>query len=363
VSPAGEALLRLLGAGVADRGSAVVLVVPAREFPTTAHGLTYEEVAAIVGEDLGGGRIFGVFAPEMAGVVQYGDEIEAGEAGQSDEGEASQEDEVDEEEETHDEDVPLSYDNTLGLQSPGILQFVAVAGTDLEVGDGLMLIELPSSPPSTEARETGAGPSPDPSGMRAQLAEARRQADLAAIERQELVVQADRILSEREALEEEVSELRDSLARLAGDGSDVPLPVPVIRERVETLPGLDDAADRGDAVRTEPSLGEPVDEQERLDAILAREQGIRWQLGKALAEVAALRKRPVEDLEAEVATLRAQLEATPDEVPPGAPDVRARARESATRALDRLVRKVEREGIGALELRRELMTLSRLLRS
>jgi len=33
------------------------------------------------------------------------------------------------------------------------------------------------------------------------------------------------------------------------------------------------------------------------------------------------------------------------------------------RALDRLVRKVEREGIGALELRRELMELGRLLRS
>jgi len=301
-------------------------------------------------EELGGGRIFGVYRPPMAAVIDFGD------------GE-------DEDERDEDEEVPLSFDNTLGSQVPAFVEYVAVAGRVSTLPEGMTLVELPADSPSAEQSSDGA--------LRAQLVQAQRQAELSAIDRQALLEKVDALESAQARLEQQATELRDHLARAV----------------TEEAPQAADAA-------------------LRLQAALADNQALRWKVQQLERELEAGKARPVEALEAEVAALRAELavrestevelgrdaeegtgvdayageggeadeggdEYAEVEMPERAgergellvlaseaEDVALRIRyRSALVELDRLIHRVERGGIGTLPLRQALVGLRRRLRA
>jgi hypothetical protein len=207
------------------------------------------------------------------------------------------------------------------------------------------------------------------SPLRHQLVQARRHADTVALERQRLVEHIDAIDADNGALREAVSQLRDQLAG---------------------------------------SLDEPSGE--RLDAALAREQSLRWRVAALERELEALRIRPVGELEAELAAVRARAESqapsqthahsageSHDDPPaaggpangtrrPQAPSARVvvddarrllavrsacSGRTAALRAIEGLVRRIDRGrgrgedrggNMSAIDLRRELTALRRRLR-
>lgn len=325
----------------------------------------FAALAELVEDELGGGRIFGVYRPPMAAVIDFGD---------------------DDEERDEDEEVPLAFDNTLGSQAPAFVEYVAVAGGVPELPEGMTLVELPADAPSAEQSSDGA--------LRAQLVQAQRQAELAAIDRQALLEKVDALESTQARLEQQATELRDHLARAV----------------TEEAPQAAEAA-------------------QRLQAALAETQALRWKAQQLEREVEAVKARPVEELEAEVAALRAELavrdeeaaareEAAADEEAAAAIEEAAAADEDdvgadedvlgeglddggeeeayeeprrpvrtgergellllATEAedaalriryrsalvdLDRLIDRVERGGIGAVQLRQALVGLRKRLRS
>lgn len=257
-----------------------------------------------------------------------------------------------------DEDVPLAFDNTLGSQAPMILEYVVILGEGApDAGEGMTLVEVPPGAVDGDAVPSEA---PTSAPLRAQLAETRRQADLSAIERQALVERLDNLESANTGLKAESAELRDRLARALA----------------------------------EPAAGpEPADDgKPRLDAALAEVQSLRWELTQTKRALDAARARPVEVLEAEVARLAALLdragsaEAAPPSPPedaapvevspsstvlsanaaaadhvcrPGATVSRPHGRDVAPLVadIDRLLRRVERSDMSALELRTCLLAV------
>ncbi|MEM9454320.1 MAG: hypothetical protein AAGF11_09085 [Myxococcota bacterium] len=311
----------------------------------------FAALSDLLDDVLGGGRIFGVYRPPMAALVDFG-----GSGDQTGDQTAAEE---------ADDEVPLSFDNTLGTQAPQFVEYVAVVGEDPAVSEGVTLVELPPHASPTESGGDDA--------LRAQLLQARRQAELAAIDRQALLEKVDELESARQQLEQQTGELRDELAR-------------AVVER------------------------EPGSAREQLQASQADNQALRWKVGQLERELAQVRARPVEALEAQVAALRAELSArTPDpgvvddnavapkptatgapadsaqverrfvaaDLSPGlSPDVdeRLEALEdevldaaerrrfgAALADLDRLIGQVERGGIGVLPLRQALVSLRRRL--
>jgi hypothetical protein len=171
-----------------------------------------------------------------------------------------------------------------------------------------------------------------------------------------------------------------------------------LREEVEVL------RDRLARATRSPPPPEPAQPQpepaERLDAALAREQGLRWQVTQLQHELHSAVARPIEDLESEVASLRARL-STATAVPQDLALVHAASGSNGTTAngsgsaammnlplatravavgasggvgapsvaqvvisaMDGLVRRIERGGIGTLQLRRELVAIRKRLRS
>ena len=295
-----------------------------------------ETVAELVAEHLGGGRIYGIYRPPLVAAVDLG--------GGDDE---------------DDEDVPLSFDNTLGSQAPAFVEYVAVAGELDELPVGMTLVELPpdAGPPVAAADE----------GLRGQLVQAQRQAELAAIDRQALLEKVDELESAQSELEHQAAELRDHLARAVTEA--------------EAEAAHDD----------------------RLQSSLADNQALRWKVQQLERELEEAKARPVEALEAEVAELRARLEAEAEADADEADDVESDADEAdaddrveaedvdgldeilvldsddeavddaealaerirmggALRDLDRLIARVERGGIGALQLRQALVGLRKRLR-
>ncbi|MEM7160548.1 MAG: hypothetical protein AAF799_47365 [Myxococcota bacterium] len=214
--------------------------------------ITFEALSDLLEEQLGGGRIFGVYRPPMAGVVDFGGGEEEGES--------------------EDEEVPLSFDNTLGSQAPRFVEYVAVAGQAPPLPEGLTLVELPADAGSIVASSDDA--------LRGQLVQAQRQAELAAIDRQALLEKVDDLESEQAQLERQATELRDRLAR---------------------------------AVNEAPP--EASEAHERLQAALADNQALRWKVQQIERELRDSRARPVDELEAEVAQLRARLAAAQTEEP------------------------------------------------
>lgn len=243
------------------------------------------------------------------------------------------------------EPPPPEFDNSLGSEAPNFELFVAVVGAELP-SEGTLYVELPSSEElaqlGSEATRTELE---ELAALRAQVGELQRRADGEAIERQDL-------LEQLEASEQQVAKLEEAL-ELDGER----------QQRVEAAA--------------------------RLDQLLASEQALRWELDRARGELESLRSRPVHELEAEVASLRAQLERSEaaleheldhserveselseqqaqevlvveDDDAPTASQMRAWL--AVRGRLEQLLRKLERGSqVSALELYRELDRLRRLL--
>lgn len=249
-APGGSRLRQVL-AQRAQEGRTVI--VSARSAPGQEDDdAGFAALSQLVEDELGGGRIFGVYRPPMAAVIDFGE----------DEGD----EERDADAEGDDGDVPLSFDNTLGSQSPAFVEYVAVAGRVPVLPGGMTLVELPAGAPSVEQSSDGA--------LRTQLVQAQRQAELAAIDRQTLLEKVDALESAQARLEQQATELRDHLARAV----------------TEEAPQAVEAA-------------------QRLQAALADNQALRWKAQQLERELEAAKARPVETLEAEVAALRAELAA------------------------------------------------------
>ncbi len=236
-----------------------------------------------------------------------------------------------------DGEVGIAFDNSLG-KDPKFTEYIAVVGQTLP--GGLTLLEIPpvaATPVSREGTDT----------LRIQIAQARRQLELAAAARESLVEQLDTALGRASSLEDRCGSLEERLAEAAWG------------------PGDRSPGGREDA----PAGGEG-------NAVLqATVQSLRWEVEKSKEEVQRLAERPVGVLEAEVASLRARLE----EVDAGAPELAgaaATADEAATgpgrgpsvagieraqAALDVLLRRLDRGGVGQRELRRKLAEVASLL--
>jgi hypothetical protein len=374
------ALIEVLAEGAAA-GRTVIVSAPSE----VDGGLDYESFTGLIAEQLPMARVYGIGAAEAALVFDFGElegtgddlelvedyeegdlmpvgydedrevaeyeaDLDAAEEEWTDHGITEAEAEADGEVDEDDEEVPVDYDNTLGEEEPEVRGWVAVCARR-SLGEGMTVIELPAAP--------SPGPGPRDSALRAQLSQVQRQADLAAIERQRLAEQLDEaeeriasLVEEREQLLE--GELDLEATRTPEMAALSPLPTP---------------ADAGDAAA-------------RLDAALAREQALRWELAQVSAELEQARSRPVDELEAEVAELRARLEAAgkggavavedeadeafePGEhegvaetvfvftetapIPAESPRLR--------QEVDRLLRRIERGGMPTLELHRALKRL------
>ncbi|MGH1347500.1 MAG: hypothetical protein ACRBN8_38430 [Nannocystales bacterium] len=316
-------------------------------------GLGYEDLAEAMLEQLGTRgctqRIFGLYRPPMAAIVDFGESLEI------DGAEADLEITIsvrpselrDDDEE---QDVPLYFDNSLGAQEPPIDELIGVCSA-APLPEGLGLIELPPAA------------SGQPSGLRAQLHSAQQRAQRSEVEQQ-------RLLDRLDALQRENRELR---------------------EAVEAGPDPFDALARDEA----------------LEASMAREQALKWKVTGLEHQLSKAVARPVEDLEAEVARLSmlpppsqapisgdfeagisaqesasaAQMEPSPEALPeaPGSPRpspsdevpeesvvlvVADEARDRVLAAqLNGLVQRLERGGIGVLALRRALASVARRLRT
>lgn len=274
-----------------------------------------------------------------------------------------------------DEEVPLSFDNTLGSRAPRITEYIVVLGP--QAPEGMTLVELPERLEGDAA--DGASDSTSAGVLRAQLVSARRHADLAALERQTLLERVDELESQHRSTTREMSELRDRLARALAEGDDAP-----------TIVGRS-AADRSEADNSEDAaIGGASDRAARLDAAQAELQTLRWRLAQAEHALDEARARPVDALEAELAATRARLAMAQAPQPaddPAAPTAHIGAapqpegrdgervrelwqegghpaslldpRQAATllASLQRLLARVERGGLPALELRRRLLEL------
>jgi hypothetical protein len=411
------ALLEVLGERAAQ-GRTVAVSAPA----TAEGGLDYETFAALLGELLPTARVYGISTADAALVFDFGEvevevEVEGEVEGDGDEddldlraeydegdlapvGDGDREadeyeadldaaedewtdhgmdgidrdidpdidDDEDQDEDGFDDgdDVSVDYDNSLGDEEPRVIAWVAVHSRR-ELTDGMTVIELPSSP--------APGPGPRDSALRAQLAQVQRQADLTAIERQRLAEQLDEAEERIASLVEEREQLiEDELDADASGGEVIDLVAPV----ADPSPvGVHSGGRSGDQGTAESAA--------RLDAALVREQVLRWELNQVKAELEQVRSRPVDELEAELARLRAQLAArAPDRSgqngSPAAPRREASDEASAETVfvftettppilamaaesprlrgeLDRLLRRIERGGMPTLELHRALKRL------
>lgn len=366
---------------VAESGRSVVLSVPSGD----ADGLDYTAFANLAASLLPAARIYGVGGAAAAMVYDFGPleddddededydddvdgegadyrvgydadadydedgdsydaDLDAAEAEWTTPGGIEPEDLAEEsfERDGADEEVPIDYDNSLGDAEPQIVAWLAVASVR-PLSEGLTVLELPAGTtgaPGTVER--------DDSQVRAQLEQVQRQADLAAIERQ-------RLLEQLEEAEDRIASLTDEREHLLDGAAEVA--------------ELNTGAPPSETVDAEPS-------GERLDAVLAREQALRWELEQVRAELENVRARPVSELEADVARLEALAagKSTEPVAGPVAPNTKPRepaapqpmpARSDATARLrgevDRLLRRIERGGLPSLELHRELSRLRRAL--
>jgi hypothetical protein len=326
---------------------------------------SYEQLAELVEELFGDGRIYGLAPASMAAFYDFGPVLEpTGDA----EGAGDSPAEGD-----------IEVDNTLGTEAPRFEAFLAIVGAGVP-GEGVTFVELPGGVPGSGAGIAGTAGADAPAGddelaaVRAQLSEAQRRGDLQAIERQSLLEQLEQAEDRIASLEEQLDD-----------------------HRAQGAAGRASADASAPEARTDPSATELGP---RVDALLARERTLRWELGRARGEIERLEARPIAEAEAEIAALRAELdraradlEAARAEHPPEPdrseeldelePDeldalaelawlldeaaeapsaAQTREWERARSTLDHLLRKLERgASISALELHRQLATLKRLL--
>lgn len=296
-----------------------------------AGGMDFDGASAFVDTHMRGARLFGVAEPQLTALYDFG----GGEGDDDDVDLATDESGLDEEEaydraleraerawsdedDGGEDEVPIDFDNRLGAD-PSMRQWVVVLGSS-DLGRGLTLVELPPRPAQSSTRVEADDDSASARAAATQVQEARRQADQAAIERQQLLEQ-----------------LEDAHERIAA-----------LEESREEVAGVQDSA--------------------RLDAALAAQQSLEWELTKVRSELEKERARPVGELEAELAALRARLAeqgtapvsaATALREPRGSIEVEAAPTGPLLAELDRLLARVERGGIASMALHRSLVGLRR----
>ncbi len=318
----------------ADAARSVVVWASAGE-----SGVGYDELADAMLDRLHARgstqRIYGLYQPPMAAVVDFGESLEV------DGGEGDLEITLTvrpSERVAPDEDIPLYFDNSLGAEDPAMLELIGVSSTTL-LPEGLGLVELP---------QASAGQA---SGIRAQLASAQERAQRAEVERQTLLERVDALTQERRSLQQQLASTSET--------------------------------DAFDALARD----------EALEASMAREQALKWKVTGLEHQLSQAIARPVEALEAEVARLsslpgqdapttptakqppvagefeaadlpkrEARANDEPDDTVVVLVTNEARDRALAT-ALGALVARLERGGIGVLALRREISAVARRLRT
>ncbi|MBK8264530.1 MAG: hypothetical protein IPK80_24705 [Nannocystis sp.] len=192
-------------------------------------------------------RLFGVAPMPVVGIVDFG-EIARDDDGRG-QGDAS---------------VALAFDNSLAAEVPAFAAYVAVIGRPF--AGGITLVEVEGE--GGEAEGSG-----EQSGLRAQLTQALAQVEAGAAARLSLVEQLD-------AAQRRIAALEGQRAALAAQ----------------------QAAGAWEATRGEGA-------EERVELLRATVLTLRWELEKARAEIDRLVQRPVAAIEAELASLRAQVAA------------------------------------------------------
>lgn len=246
---------RLL-ASIGETGRAVILSCPA----ASRGGLTLTDFQDLVAQHFARARVYALATVPVAVVVDCGEVVR-------EEEDAA---EVDE-----DAEPPLGFDNRLG-DDLRYDTYVALVGV-VEAPLGVTLVELPAAP---EANRPEAN-KPEPAraardgeveDLKIQLAQARRQVELAAIARQSLVTQLDAAQTRVDTLEDQVAALSSRPPEAGASAA-------------------------------------PAAPDVRPDAAQATVLALRWELEQTQGELRAALGRPVEALEREVAELRARLAA------------------------------------------------------
>jgi hypothetical protein len=245
-------LLTALAEG-AEAGRVVVVSAPGE----AAGGLELGLFQELVTQHFPRARIYALALTRAASVIDCGEVTS---------------DEVEDEEADDRGPVPLAFDNSLG-EDVGFECLIAVVGAR-DVPRGVTLLELPptAAPAEPPQRPERARPerARDEEGesLRGQLAQARRQIELASIARQSLVEQLD-------AAQGRIDALEDQLAGRA------PAPAKV----------------------SEPDEEGP----QRIDAAAAALQSARWELEQLQGELRRVTARPVDELERSLAAAQARL--------------------------------------------------------
>lgn len=248
-------LLTALAEG-AEAGRVVVVSAPGE----AAGGLDLGLFQELVTQHFPRARIYALSLTRAASVIDCGEVTS---------------DEVEDEEADERGPVPLAFDNSLG-EDAGFECLIAVVGAR-DVPRGVTLLELPPTGPAEPARPEPARPErarpervrdEESEALRGQLAQARRQIELASIARQSLVEQLD-------AAQGRIDALEDQLAGRA--------PVP--------------------AKASEPDEEGP----RRIDAAAAALQSARWELEQLQGELRRVTARPADELERSLAAAQARL--------------------------------------------------------
>lgn len=225
--------------------------------------LAYDEFAALLRPRLPDAKIYAGYAPGMFAFVEFDAESDDDDDDLDDDEAPTQtrapqwDDDDDDLDALAEEPVPLSFDNTLGPGDPALTVWLGIVGNAAELAEGLTLVELPE--------DDVVEPAGVVAGLRRQLHETRRAAELAGLERQRQVERIDALEADNAALREALAQVREQLAG-----------------------ALD-----------------PSGAAERMDAVLAREQSLRWRVAGLERELSQLRVRPVDELTAELEHLRA----------------------------------------------------------
>ncbi|EDM78923.1 hypothetical protein PPSIR1_03603 [Plesiocystis pacifica SIR-1] len=265
-SPERDAMLEVLAERCEGGERSLALTLPVADGDEDG---AYETLADLVEELAGDGRIYGLTRPGLAAFYDFGAVLEAeGDEGRADADESAAEIEV---------------DNSLGAESPRFELFVAVVGPRVP-SEGVTYVELPAAlgaePSGARAGGRVRDAARDELGpLKAQLAEVQRQHDLQAIERQKL-------LDELDGAQDRIASLEEALEVLEAEDFD-------------DGEGKPDSGAEGE--------GDAELDARRLDVALSREQTLRWELTRARGELENVQSRPVEALEAELASVRAEL--------------------------------------------------------
>jgi len=268
---------RLLGAlaeGAAE-GRTVILSVPA----ASRGGLGLADFQDLLEQHFARSRVYALAPVPVAVVVDCGEVVRE----EDDEGDAGEEDD--------DSGPSLAFDNRMG-EDLRYDTYLALVNAPAEP-EGVTLVELPApadlgsrtaeGPRSAETTRASRGDA-ELENSRIQLGQARRQVELAAIARQSLVEQLDAAQARVDSLEDQIAE--------------------------QQRRSSDSASETGER-RVAPELGLPTSAaaavDPRPDATQATILSLRWELEQTREELRKALGRPVDALERELASLRAQL--------------------------------------------------------